>query len=109
MESGTPGVPPFRSSAAAAVVITVVTAITVAVMVAAAAAGDQDEDDDQPQAGAVIVSVVKPHESHLALSLFYASGSRREPDRLKNSREAGKIAFFTVQQYPDGENGGFHV
>ena len=68
-------------SAAAAVVITVVMVVTIAEIaapVSAAAAEDQDEDDDQPQAGAVIVSVVKPHESHLALSLFYASGSRRE-------------------------------
>ena len=56
-------------SAAAAVVITVVTAITgaeIAAPVSAAAAEDQDEDDDKPQAGAVIVSVVEPHESHLA-------------------------------------------
>lgn len=87
-ESGTPFPAPHDSgpSAAAAVVIMVVMAVTaagVAAPASAAAAEDQDEDDDEPQAGAVIVSVVEPHESHLAFSLFYASGPRREPDRLK--------------------------
>ena len=90
-------------------VVTAVTVAEIAAPVSAAAAEDQDEDDDKPQAGAVIVSVVEPHESHLALSLFYASGPRREPGRLKNSRKAGKIAICTVPQYQDGENGGFHV
>ena len=99
MRDAVPSVPQFRFSAAAAVVITVVMVVTIAEIaapVSAAAAEDQDEDDDKPQAGAVIVSVVEPHESHLSLSLFYASGPRREPDRLKNPVKREKIAIRTV-------------
>ena len=34
---------------------------------AAAATAEQNDDDDEPKAGTVVVSVVKPHDCHLAL------------------------------------------
>ena len=85
-----PSVPQFRSSTTAAAVVMVVMAFAaagVAAPVSTAAAENQDEDDE-PQAGAVIVSVVEPHVSHLAFSPFYASGTRMEPDRLKKLNES---------------------
>ena len=85
-----------------------VTIAEIAAPVSAAAAEDQDEDDDKPQAGAVIVSVVEPHESHLALSLFYALAFSKEPGRLKNPRMAGKCKFPFLN-YREGRDGGFHV
>ena len=41
--------------------------VVVAGVSVAAAATDQDDDDDEPQAGTVVVSVVKAHDCHLAL------------------------------------------
>ena len=38
-----------------------------AAAIAAATAAEQDDDNDEPQAGTVVVSVVKPHDCHLTL------------------------------------------
>ena len=89
MRDAVPSVPQFRSSTTAAAVVMVVMAFAAAGVAApvSTAAENQDEDDE-PQAGAVIVSVVEPHVSHLAFSPFYASGTRMEPDRLKKLDES---------------------
>ena len=48
--------------------IVVMTAAGIAAGVAVAtAATDQDDDDDEPQAGTVVITVVKAHECHLTL------------------------------------------
>ena len=58
---------------AAAVAVMVAAAITataaVAEAVVPAAATDQDDEKDDPQAGTIVVSVVKPHLCHLTLRL----------------------------------------
>lgn len=45
----------------------VMAAIAAAGIAVAATATDQDDDDDEPQAGTVVISVVKAHICHLAL------------------------------------------
>jgi hypothetical protein len=50
------------------VIVMVVTAARTAVGIAvAAAATDQNDDDDKPQAGTVVITVVKAHDCHLTL------------------------------------------
>ena len=70
-KGGTHRVPPVASGKSAAGVVAVVATAAVALANAApggaAAAPEQDQDHDEPQAGAVIVSIVKAHDCHLAL------------------------------------------
>ena len=54
-----------RAMVAAAITATA----AVAEAVVPAAATDQDDEKDDPQAGTIVVSVVKPHLCHLTLRL----------------------------------------
>jgi len=65
---------PMSAAGIAAVAIATATAVTAAMAAAAAvtvaavaAAADQDDNDHEPQAGTIVVSVVKAHNNHLAL------------------------------------------
>ena len=81
------------SAAAAAVIVVSAAAVEIPAVitapVVAAAAEDQDEDDDEPQAGAVVGSVVKPHDSHLTLRY----SMRRAPERSLTVSKNAKSKF----------------
>ena len=89
IKAGTRRAPAFAHGLAAGVAVvvaaTVIAAPTAAVAAApaVAAATDQDDDDDEPQAGTVIVSIVKPHDCHLALRHSMRRVPAREPGRGK--------------------------
>ena len=60
----------LREPLAASVIAAAITATAaVAEAVVPAAATDQDDEKDDPQAGTIVVSVVKPHLCHLTLRL----------------------------------------
>lgn len=74
---------------AAAVVPTATAAVAAAAAAApgtAAAAADQDDDDDEPQAGTVVVSVVKAHDCHLT---------------LRHSMQKVSVGSLTIEKFPD--------
>ena len=46
----------------------------------------QNDNDDEPQAGTIVVSVIKAHVCHLfsRLEIFYARCHELEPDQLES-------------------------
>ena len=86
---------------------TVVVAATGIAAVAAATA-DQDDDDDEPQAGTVVVSVVKAHDCHLTLRHSMRWISFGSLAILKFLRRRNKTANSNHFACGRARNGGFN-
>ena len=100
----------LSAAAISAVAVMVAVAVTVTAAVIApraiAAAEEQNDDDDEPQAGTVVVSVVKPHDCHLTL---LKHSMRREPVwSLANQKIPERWEKTRVFAGIGKRNGGFH-
>ena len=73
-------------AAAAAVIAMAMVAAVAASAVVSTTAQHQNDNDDEPQAGTVVVSVIKAHVCHLfsRLEIFYARCHEMEPDPLES-------------------------
>jgi len=87
--------------------VVVMAAAAIAAPEVAAAAEEQNEDNDEPQAGAVVVTIVEPHDCHLTL---LRHSMRREPEwSLANRKIPGEPGKNRVSSSESAKrNGGFH-
>ena len=87
-------------------VVVVVAASAVVAAAVAATAAEQDDDDDEPQAGTVVVSVVKPHDCHLTLRHSMRQSPLGSLTVIKNLKRTDQISPFRGIQAE--RNGGFN-